>query len=128
MTTNEGIDWKGMYEKLEDNVNFFKPKAGVNYTVTFLDHGGPTYEREWEGKVKLTQDYQVKVTGGDLQEAAVTWSLTLGGKTGICGRLYRLFAYWQGINKPVQGSTVHIRCDGEGKSRKYNIAEEFEIK
>jgi 6-phosphogluconate dehydrogenase (decarboxylating) len=120
MEQTEMRDWNKEKEQVDaiGMKNWFKPEPRVNYQVTFLDEGGPEYERTFEDERTITQvDFCVRVTGGGVVGQEYTWTVTKGGPDSLYGQLVEVFVK---KGKAV-GCTVEVDVRGEGKQRRYFV-------
>jgi len=109
--------------------NYIKFKSGTPYTITLLDVGSVVYKKKFPGNgtEKECKDFKVRITGGEYQGNEKTWTITLGGKQSLAYMVLKVLSTWKKAGKQIVGSTLRVGCNGEGRDRKYIVAEFDEL-
>jgi hypothetical protein len=116
-------NWNDELKKSESASNFLKMKANVPYSITIVDEGTDSTKDFQERKVTQV-NFNVKVTGDGMVGQPCVWSVTreVGGKAVGPDSLWRKLAKIAVANgERLMGMTIDIRCEGEGRDRKYLV-------
>jgi len=113
------------YTDRADNLGtreFFKPKTG-NYIVTFLGEGKPTMgtfnKGEPNERTVPQLEFRIKIDGQEY-----TWTVTEAKAfNSLYGQIILLGRY----HGSLEGKTIHMTVQGDGKKRVYMIQEATEL-